>query len=308
MRTRKEKPKFTPILSVDDIKEGDLFVIPGEPDTKRPRLHLCPKTLGSLGLRRSTAKHNREIVKTIFGNRDAVTLAVFTGTDKYISMDDRRAAQRANTVIPPDKIPLKAAYFCPLHTTPVLRIYKDIFTKRLVNVGVSMRHFITNCWAPVLNGCSDIVDVPSIVRPSHSMLSACDVQRPVMNPSECKVVVGKFVSEIPYCEPLFAARRFWDEMMARGAKVLRPANESAEEAILKSIMDTRLCSVPEELHRFYGKTEAMLDELRRETRTLRKIIAWWTKFAEYTDEERKTIACGICEAADIKNEGAYTLC
>lgn len=306
MRTKKEKPKFTPILSANDIKEGDLFVIPGEPDTNRPRLHLQPKTLGSLGLNHPTAIRNRATVKTLFGNRDAVTLAVFIRTDRYMSQEDRRAAQRANTVILPDKIPLKGAHFCPLHAKQVLYMYRDILVKRLVNAGVSMRHFITDDWTPALVEHSRIV--PPIIRPSYPMSSMCNAKRLVMTPSECGSVVDQFASEIPYFDLLYANRRFWDEMMARGAKVLRPANESAKDAILKSALDTRLCPVPGELHRFYGKTMATIDALRRETRTLRKIIAWWTKFTEYTDEERKTVACGVCEAANIKNEGAYTLC
>lgn len=306
MGTKKEKPKFTPILSADDIKKGDLFVIPGEPDTKRPRLHLQPKTLGSLGLNHPTASHHYATVKTLFGNRNAVTLAVFTDTDRYISQEDRRVAQRTNMAILPDKIPLKGAYFCPLRANHVLYMYRDILVKRLENAGMSMRHFITDDWTPALAEHSKTI--PSIIQPSYSVTSMCNAQRPVMAPSECGAVVDKLANEFPYCTRLYASRRFWDEMMARGAKVLRPANESAKEAILKSVMDTYLCSVPEELCRFYGKTMATIDALRQETRTLRKIVAWWTKFAEYTDEERKTVVCGVCEAADIKNEGVYTLC
>ena len=308
MGTIKEKPKFTPILSANDIEAGDLFVIPGEPGTKRPRLHLSPKTLGSLGLYYPTTKANRGAVDTIFGNRDTVTLAVFTKTDKYLSVDDRRAAQRANVVITPDKAPLKVAYFCPLHTKLALDMYKDVLIKRLEDAGMSMHHFITDDWTPALVENSTTVQIPSIIRPSYSTTSMCDAHRPVMTPGECRTVANDLASQIPYHRPLYADRRFWDEMTARGAKVLRPANESARNMVLKSIMDNRLRLVPGEIRRFYDKTKATVEALQRETRTLRKIIAWWTKFAEYTNEEREAVARGVYEAADIKNEGAYTLC
>jgi hypothetical protein len=248
-------------------------------------------------------------VKTLFGNRDAVTLAVFTKADKFLSVEDKIVAQRRNMVIPPDKIPLKVAYFCPLHTKPALRLYEDILVEGLENAGMSIHHFITDDWTPtLLEYPMTTAYTPKFIKPSYSMVSVCDATRPVMTPGECRAAANSLIDELPSCIPMRAFRRFWDEMMARGAKVLRPANESAKRAILKSIMDTRLCSVPEELRQFYGKTKAKIDALQRETRTLRKIIAWWTKFAEYTDEERKTVACSICEAADIKNEGAYTLC
>lgn len=274
--------KFTKIEHNDDVQEGDIIVVPHERGVKRRVLHLAPSTWSKLGLH--ATRGQRKYVEAMFGNSEQTMIHVLTLVKKKYCPDEAIFSSVTNKV---GTQGVRRQPLCTVKISPLVSIASTTTYRKELREAIktSLTYDALLCSLPEMLGTDDLrPDIPSASYYRQVYFSE-DLKVPLQDNDVSDVFhrIVTYGDDGHYINAeLYASACFLTSLKARGASVIRPANDVTRMFIAKMIIKHNSTKLDESIVSSSLKTLTHISKLRKELAHLRNVRKDWKRFFAHT--------------------------
>lgn len=294
--------KFTKVENIDDVREGDIIVVPHERGVKRRVLHLAPKTWSKLGLH--VTRRNSGAVKAMFGTTEHTVMHVLVGVQHKYCPDAELFPSVTNRIGTPGSLrrPVRSVRIAPFRSTASAEQFRDELT---ADVKASLDYGMLLDSLPEIDGIPAVhePDIPSS-RCRYIDDSDANPADPLMDHDIDKVVSHNIsmVRGDDMGSVLFADACFLTSLRSRGASIIRAANDATRMFIAKTIVKRRSAEVDGSMARTSSEVSALIARLRAELAHMQDIRRRWKRFYEAHTGPVSEASEAVAKSAGIRKE------
>jgi hypothetical protein len=261
------KPKFTLVTDPEKINRGDILIIPHEREVKRKRLHFTsPKSLVKLGAR--VGKCNFKDVMDVFTDVDHTRAVMVTSIVYKYVRESVILASLTNSISGSDYVrPINSIHLSALSSQSAISTFDDIIKENLKEAKASIDYLINA--VVTMDECN--TEPNAVPRVYGSSMEN--------NAKIFEDITGYLTDNCKFVEGFSVTTPFVKTMLARGVKIIRPANRAAKEAFpMNFLKEQHLNKMLTSIDTSIADSMRLIEGLRKNISQVRKMRTWWKKF------------------------------
>lgn len=288
MRTKLKFKRLQP----DEVKIGDIIVIPKKEKGKRNKLHLSPYTMRRHGL--MYAKKYRETYKKLFGNPDT-TLCIITDVQHKYFRDIDLIKNISNSIVQTKsfKVPIETLCIASSMSYYAARTYLSSIIDIMAELKITEKDLRPLKSKIQTSGLCSLTGIPVPYGYPHNVtLSLKQLYE--------KVSIHLLNQLNSDYDSMGARLKFLEFLVKQGAYILRPENAETSKYVAMTIYShaNTVESIPSQVDKIVREH---IKEIRNEVKDIRKKCTTWKKFYKmYNDPE--AIIQALNKVCGIKKE------
>lgn len=266
------KPSFTLVTDPEKTILGDILVIPHEREVKKKKLHFkSSRSLSKLGA--IINKHNAASIMDVFTDAAHTRVLMVTSVNYKYVRDAEIFANLTNSIGGSGYVrPVASVELSALSSRPAIVTFSDIIKENLKEAKVSK-----DCLSNSLDAMGKCDIEPHALPYMHNYVNGTRDEELLIGS-----VTGILESQCSWAEATRVTTPFMKAMLARGAKIIRPANRAAKEAFtMHFLKEQHLNTMLTSIDMSITNSMKLIKGLRDNIKQVRKTRTWWKKF--FTD-------------------------